>query len=377
MIRRVCYLTGTRADFGLMRRTLKAIEAHPDLSLGLVVTGMHLDSRHGYTVSEIRAEGLPIVGEIQVPLSEEDPSFMARAIARTIEGCCDLFASERPDFMLLLGDRGEMLAGAIAAIHLNIPVVHIHGGERSGTVDEPVRHAISKLSHYHFTATQEAAERLRRMGEVPGSIFVVGAPGLVSLTHDLVASKAECLAAAGWVDDHPYALLVFHPVVQRAAEGADEIRQLLAALRRAGFRIAALQPNADLGGNAIRAVLEGEREAGDLALFTHVERDLFVSMIAHADVMIGNSSAGIIEAASFGTPVVNVGSRQRLRERNANVIDVEAEPQALDRALAEARARGRQAPINVYGDGRTAERIADLLATMSSDSRILEKCCVY
>jgi GDP/UDP-N,N'-diacetylbacillosamine 2-epimerase (hydrolysing) len=376
-MRRICYLTGTRADYGLMRRTLNAIDAHPDLSLDLIVTGMHLDPRHGHTVSEIKAGGLTIAGEIPVRLSEDDESFMARAIARTIEGCCDIFERERPDLMLLLGDRGEMLAGAIAAIHLNIPVVHIHGGERSGTVDEPVRHAISKLSHYHFTATEEAAERLRRMGEDPKSIFVVGAPGLVSLTRDRVASKADCLAAAGWTNDQPFALLVFHPVVQRAAEGADEMRELLAALRRAGLRIVALQPNADLGANAIRAVLEEEKEAGDLALFTHLERDMFVSMMAHADVMIGNSSAGIIEAASFGTPVVNVGSRQQLRERSENVIDVEADPGSLDAALAEARTRGRLAGANVYGDGRAAERIADLLATLPVTRSVLEKCCAY
>jgi GDP/UDP-N,N'-diacetylbacillosamine 2-epimerase (hydrolysing) len=376
-MRRICYLTGTRADYGLMRRTLNAIDAHPDLSLDLIVTGMHLDPRHGHTVSEIKAGGLTIAGEIPVRLSEDDESFMARAIARTIEGCCDIFERERPDLMLLLGDRGEMLAGAIAAIHLNIPVVHIHGGERSGTVDEPVRHAISKLSHYHFTATEEAAERLRRMGEDPKSIFVVGAPGLVSLTRDRVASKADCLAAAGWTNDQPFALLVFHPVVQRAAEGADEMRELLAALRRAGLRIVALQPNADLGANAIRAVLEEEKEAGDLALFTHLERDMFVSMMAHADVMIGNSSAGIIEAASFGTPVVNVGSRQQLRERSENVIDVEADPGSLDAALAEVRTRGRLAGANVYGDGRAAERIADLLATLPVTRSVLEKCCAY
>ena len=377
MTRRICYLTGTRADYGLMRRTLDAIAAHPDLSLELIVTGMHLDPRHGHTVSEIEAGGLTIAGEIQVQLSEEDEAFMARAIARTIEGCCDIFEASRPDLLLLLGDRGEMLAGAIAAIHLNIPVVHIHGGERSGTVDEPVRHAISKLSHYHFTATADAAERLGRMGEDPQSIFVVGAPGLVSLEQEAIAEREACLAIAGWPSDRAFALLVFHPVVQRAAEGGDEMRELLAALRRAGLWIVALQPNADMGGEAIRAVLEEAKDAGDLALFTHLERDVFVSMMAHADVMIGNSSAGIIEAASVGTPVVNVGSRQRLRERSGNVIDADANPAELDRALAEARARGRLQTGNVYGDGRTAERIASLLATLPVSGSVLEKCCVY
>jgi GDP/UDP-N,N'-diacetylbacillosamine 2-epimerase (hydrolysing) len=360
-----------------MQRTLAAIDSHPDLSLELIVTGMHLDPRYGHTVSEIQDGGLIIAGKVPVALSEEDEAFMARAIAQTIEGCCDILRNNRPDLMLLLGDRGEMLAGAIAAIHLNIPVVHIHGGERSGTVDEPVRHAISKLSHYHFTATAEAAERLERMGEDPRTIFIVGAPGLVSLDRGSIATREECLAAAGWTHDLPFAVLVFHPVVQRAAQGADEVRELLAALRRAGLCIVALQPNADLGGEAIRKVLEDERGAGDLALFTHLERQLFVSMLAHADVMIGNSSSGIIEAASFGTPVVNVGSRQKLRERSANVIDVEAEAKMLDKGLAAARARGRQPTENVYGDGCAAERIASMLTTLPVSRSLLEKSCVY
>ena len=171
-MRRILYLTGTRADFGLMRATLAGIQAHPELKLGLLVTGMHLDPRYGDTVREVEASGLPVVARVPVALGDDDGATMARAIGLELLGAVDALASFHPDLLLLLGDRGEMLAGAIAALHLNIPIVHLHGGELSGTVDEPVRHAISKLAHYHFTATEGARERLIRMGERPEHIHV-------------------------------------------------------------------------------------------------------------------------------------------------------------------------------------------------------------
>jgi GDP/UDP-N,N'-diacetylbacillosamine 2-epimerase (hydrolysing) len=359
-----------------MRHTLAAMRGHYGIDLGIIVTGMHLDARFGSTWKEIEADGHRIVGKIPNVLTDDKAS-MARAIAAKIEGCCDILACERPDIVLLLGDRGEMLAGAIAAIHNNIIVAHIHGGERSGTIDEPVRHAISRLSHLHFPATKEGAERLGRMGERTDCIFDVGAPGLDHLTSDASESRIELMSVSGWSANNLIALLIFHPVVQTADDGARQIAIILAALRAHNYKIVGLRPNSDTGGEAIRAILDQHSNDPDVQLRTHLPREVFVSWMAAADVMIGNSSAGIIEAASFGTPVINVGNRQSLRDRNLNVRDVDINEADISAALLDVRRKGRFARHNIYGDGQTARRITDLLAHLPLPSTLLDKACVY
>lgn len=372
-MRRICYISGTRADFGLMRSTLQTIRDHAELDLSVIATGMHLSSIYGNTVEEIAAAGLRIAARAPVPLDPATGATMVRNIGLMLGAFTDALESERPDVVLLLGDRGEMLAGALAGIHLNIPVAHIHGGERSGTVDEPVRHAISKLSHLHFTATAEARERLIRMGEDPARIHVTGAPGLDGLTDADLPDRAEVARLHGLDPARPFALMVYHPVLQEAATAADDARALLAALTGAGLQVLALMPNADAGSDGVRAALSEAKGAAGVTVRTHLARPAFVAAMARADLMAGNSSAGIIEAASFGTPVLNVGPRQNLRERNANVVDVPAEPQAMAAGLARLLAHGRFPLQNVYGDGRAGERITRLLATAPLDAALLMK----
>ena len=375
-MRRILYLTGTRADFGLMRATLAGIQAHPELKLGLLVTGMHLDPRYGDTVREVEASGLPVVARVPVALGDDDGATMARAIGLELLGAVDALASFHPDLLLLLGDRGEMLAGAIAALHLNIPIVHLHGGELSGTVDEPVRHAISKLAHYHFTATEGARERLIRMGEWPEHIHVTGAPGIDGLAACVSRHRTELAAQAGFAPDQPIALVVFHPVVQQADEAAAQASLLLDALLAVdGLQALLLMPNADAGGEAIRRVFQRERER--CRTVPHLPRAEFIDWMAAVDVMVGNSSSGIIEAATFGTPVVNVGDRQRGRERSANVRDVPVEHGAIVATLRECLSSGRQPVRNVYGDGHAGARIVELLATLPLDRELLMKCNAY
>lgn len=377
-MRRIVYITGTRADFGLMRRTLQGIAADPRLELGLCVTGMHLLPAYGHTVDEIEAAGLAILGTIPVSLDGSDGASMAHALAAQLDGMTDLLARERPDLVLLLGDRGEMLAGALAALHLNIPSAHLHGGELSGTIDEPVRHAISKLAHYHFTSTPGARERLIRMGEQAERIFVSGAPGLDGLTDGIVPERAALCQEYGLDAAQPLALMVFHPVVQQAAAAAEQTLALLDALSARGCQILALQANSDAGGNAVRAALE-QRAASQPALrvLTHLPRDRYLRCLASVDLLAGNSSSGIIEAASFGLPVVNVGTRQQGRERSANVIDVDFSPGALAQAVGTALARGRQACANCYGDGQATRRIVEWLATLPLDASLLNKQNAY
>lgn len=369
MTRRIAYVSGTRADFGLMARTLRAIADDPALDLSVVVTGMHLSADHGETVREIEAAGFTIAARVPVALVPTTGATMARGIGAMIAGFVDAWEAERPDLVLLLGDRGEMLAGAIAAVHLNIAVAHIHGGERSGTVDEPVRHAISKLSHLHLTATEEARERLVAMGEAAGQVHVTGAPGLDGLGDLALSSRSVVMACHGLDPALPFALMVFHPVLQEAVQAQADTETLLAALD--GCATLALMPNADAGSDGVRTALTAAAGRSGLKEVTHLPRPDFLAAMARADVMVGNSSAGIIEAASFGTPVVNVGRRQQLRARNANVRDVSIDEVAS--AIRMAIERGRFAPHNIYGDGQAAARIVTVLREAVIDAAVMNK----
>lgn len=375
--RRIAYLSGTRADFGLMASTLRAIAADPRLSLGLIVTGMHLSERFGMTVRDIEGEGLPIDARVEVDVDAANGAAMAANIGHMLVGFVQALQAQRPDILVLLGDRGEMLAGALAAIHLGIPVVHLHGGERSGTVDEPVRHAISKLANLHLVATGAARDRLVRMGEDGDTVLVVGAPGLDGLIDLATLDRTGLCRSVGFDPGRPLALLVYHPVLHEVEEASSQVSGLVEAALASGLQVLALMPNSDAGSDAVRETLKQARRDGRIALQTHLKRPEFVSWMAAADVMLGNSSSGIIEAASFGTPVVNVGSRQNLRERNVNVIDVPARAGEVRAALDAVLKHGRYPRSNLYGDGRSGGRIVELLATTDWSSRRLAKCNAY
>ncbi|MFD0667635.1 UDP-N-acetylglucosamine 2-epimerase [Ramlibacter sp. MAHUQ-53] len=376
-MRRVVYLSGTRADFGLMRATLARVAATPGLSLQVLVTGMHLSPEHGRTVDEIRAAGFAIAGEIPLDMRTRTGESMSLGIADCLKGVTGHLARLKPDLLLLLGDRGEMLAGAIAALHLGIPCVHLHGGERSGTVDEPVRHAISKLATHHFVATPGSRERLIAMGEDPARIHVTGAPGLDGLRELGAMPRADCLQALGLAADARFILVAFHPVVQQAADAQRQAAALAGALAATGLPLVWLEPNADAGALGVLAALDAATLPAGSRRVTHLPRPLFVAAMAHCELLAGNSSAGIIEAATFGTPVLNVGDRQRLRERAPNVVDAAAQPAALAEGLARVRALGRGAWDNPYGDGQAAARIAGLLASLPLDPALLEKTNTY
>lgn len=376
-VRRIVYLSGTRADFGLMQSTLQRIAATPGLWLQVLVTGMHLSRAHGHTVDEIHAAGLSICAEIPLDMATRTGESMALGIAECLRGVTEVLAREKPDLLLLLGDRGEMLAGAIAALHLGIPCVHLHGGERSGTVDEPVRHAISKLATWHFVATPGSRERLVAMGEAPDRVHVTGAPGLDGLAALGALPRAECLAALGLPTEARFILVVFHPVVQQAAEARRQALALADALGEAGLPLVWLEPNADAGALGVLQALDelqgqGRLPAGSRRL-THLGRPLYAAALRHCELLAGNSSSGIIEAATFGTRVLNVGDRQRLREHGGNVIDVAAEADAMRDGLRAILGQPPRAWDNPYGDGQAATRIAHLLASLPLDAALLEK----
>lgn len=375
--RKICYLSGTRADFGLMQSTLAAIAAHPALSLNIVVTGMHLSDRYGMTVREIESAGFDIAARIPIDTDSSSGAAMARNLATTLNGCVDVFEKIAPDVVLLLGDRGEMLAAALAAIHLNIPIAHIHGGERSGTIDEPVRHALSKLAHWHFVATTQSRERLIRMGEHPEHVFVSGAPGLDALTEFSRSDRQTLCNSQHLAPDRPIALMIFHPVLQECEQAREQTIAILDALQEHCVQTVCLMPNSDAGNIHIRETLQQYSNHPDIRVLTHLPRQEFVSLMAICDLMIGNSSSGIIEAASFGTPVINVGIRQNMRERNLNTQDVSADKAALSSAIAQAMHHGRYPESNRYGTGHAAELICQLLSSLPITTELLQKTNAY
>lgn len=338
---------------------------------------MHLSARFGMTVKEIEAAGLNVAARIPVNVEEGTGAAMARNLAATLEGCVSAFERLSPQLVLLLGDRGEMLAGALAAIHLNIPIAHIHGGERSGTVDEPIRHAISKLSHFHFVTSAGARRRLIRMGERTERVFITGAPGLDGLQELAARGRVELCGEVGFQPTGKVALLVYHPVHQEADCAPTQVCRVVEACLSRKLQIMALMPNSDAGNEGIRKVLERYANHQLVRVRTHLARENFVSWMASCDVMVGNSSSGIIEAASFGTPVVNVGSRQNLRERNWNVIDAPFGEHALEKALDKALLQLRYPRRNLYGDGQTGPRIVALLRNLDLVANVLFKANRY
>ena len=346
-------------------------------NVSVAVTGMHLAQDFGHTIDEIRAAGLRICGEIPVDVATRSAQSMSAGIGECLIGMTSLLNREQPDILVLLGDRGEMLAGAVAALHLGIVCVHIHGGERSGTVDEPVRHAISKLSHYHLVATAESENRLIRMGEHPEAVYITGAPGLDGL---MAMAEMSIKSNANTINlplDQPFILAVFHPVVQQAQDAYTQTASLLLAFRSIALPVIWLEPNSDAGSNAVLKALADIGLPAGSARLKHMQRNVFAFAMKHCAVMVGNSSAGIIEAATFSTPVVNVGDRQRLRERSANVVDVGTDVEAICSTVAVALTAGKAPCDNKYGDGKAAARIVNLLTTLVLNRSVLDKSNSY
>ncbi len=361
-----------------MARSLQHLAAQPSFDIGVVVTGQHLIAQYGDTRADIIDAGLTVVADIPVTLTGHDGAEMGHALAEELAGFLRLWHRTPPDLVLVLGDRGEMLAAALAAVHLGLPVAHLHGGEVSGTLDESLRHAISKLSHYHFTATQEAATRLTRMGEDPAHVWVVGAPGLVGLTEGIDHDPAWLGRTFGVPAARHHILVMFHPVVQEATAAGAQMQiivDLLAARDCAGIL---MRPNSDAGGAAIDAVLDRAATAlPGFVICDHMSRPAYLRTLAHVDMLIGNSSSGIIESASFDLPCLNIGTRQDARQRNKNVVDC---PQIDPATLASAfyKATKLTGPFeNLYGDGQAHVYLSALLQRLVLDPAHLSKRMTY
>jgi UDP-N-acetylglucosamine 2-epimerase (hydrolysing) len=357
--RHVCFLTGTRADFGKLKPLMQGAASLPGIRVTVFATGMHLMERYGWTVVEVRR----LAPEITVRefANQADGDGMDRVLARTIDGLSCYFDEDRPDLLVVHGDRVEALAGAAVGALRNVAVAHVEGGELSGTIDGILRHAISKLSHLHLVANEEAARRVQQLGEQSDTVWTIGSPDIDVMLSDTLPSLDD-VCAAYEIPFRRYALVMFHGVT---TEHIDDVRStaraLVDALLTGTLPAVVVYPNNDPGSGAI--LDEYERLSGDkrFRVFPSVRFEAFLTLLRHAQLLIGNSSAGIREAPIYGVPSVNIGSRQRGRHQDPNIIDCGTKSDEITAAIAEARINKRGEPNLHFGAGNSAERFCELL----------------
>jgi len=381
--RRVALITGTRAEFGIIEEILREMAGRPALEPKLIVPGMHLLPKFGRTIDHIRRTGWPIHATVRMQTGRDDPAAEALALGRGVTGIARAIQRLRCEMVLVLGDRIEAFAGACAAAAGRKLLVHVHGGDRAtGTIDDALRNAITRLAHVHLGASRDAADRLRRMGEQPARIHRVGAPGLDAIYRFRQTLKTRPRESAlrlhaliGPLADRPYAVVAQHPVGRSARQEAAVMGNILRVVQRAGLAGVVIYPNSDPGHEGIlRAIREIETKSG-WRVFRSLIREDYLRLTAHAAVLVGNSSSGIIESASLGVNVVNVGFRQKGRLRcGPGVIDCAESSTAVARAIRRALARPRPSPgRSVYGRGQASQHIADLLERLIITPEILLK----
>jgi len=380
LTRKVFYITGTRADFGLMAETLQVINSSKYIDLSIIVTGTHLSKEFSYTVKDIYASKIKICKKIYVENQRtNDAQITPKNIAKIIHELSTFFKKNKPDILVLLGDRGEMLGGAIAAIHQGINIVHIHGGERSGTIDESVRHAISKLSHYHFVSNADSKNRLEKMGEKTSNIYNVGAPGLVNIKKNLL-SMSSLYSLFKLQSNLEIALFIYHPVPEYTNNlNFIVINNIFKVLLKLKIQIIVLYPNSDAGSLMVKKYLDYYKENKLVRFNTNLDRKIFLSFMKHSKFMIGNSSSGIIEAASFDLPVINIGLRQNLRARNRNVYDLsdKFKDAELEKLVIKLLNQKKLKTNNIYYKVNTSLKITKLLESLNIEKNILNKINTY
>jgi UDP-hydrolysing UDP-N-acetyl-D-glucosamine 2-epimerase len=376
--RKIAVVTTSRADYSHLYWPLRELASHPDIELGVIALGPHLSPEFGHTIAEIEREGFPVKARIECLLSSDTDTGMAKTIGVAILSLADTLTAWRPDLILLIADRYEMMAPASVALALRIPIAHIEGGEISqGAIDDQVRNALTKLAHIHFTSTETARRRVIAMGEEPWRVHHAGAPSLDHLRRSKLFSRDQVEKRLDLKLSSPCILAAWHPVTILRDTNA-EADALFAALAEAPGQIIFVYPNTDAGSHALiqrtRALAAAR---SDTHIFVNLDAVTYWSLLGHVDAMIGNSSSGIMEAASFALPVVNVGMRQQGRERALNIIDAAADTAAittaLKRALAPAYRKKLRGMTNPYGSGTASNMIANILATVSLENLLIKQ----
>lgn len=364
----ICIVTGSRAEYGLLNPIIKQLIATDSFELKIVATGTHLSEDFGLTYKEIEADGISVDAKIDVLQNDDSNKAMSKALGIGVIGFAEYFEKTRPDMVVVLGDRFEIFAAATAAAVACIPIAHLHGGETTeGAIDEFFRHSISKMSYLHFTSTDQYRQRVINMGEAPSRVFNVGAVGVENILSMSLMAKDELSRRIGFDLSIPYALVTFHPVTLENDTATKQIEVLLSALdETSGLNYVFTKANADANGRAINNKIDAYCEKkGNAIAFTSMGVLRYLSAMKYCEMVIGNSSSGIIETPSFKKPTINIGDRQKGRICAKSVISCEPEKNAIIKSIHMARSQRLLHEItnqvNPYGDGKTSEKIAAII----------------
>jgi GDP/UDP-N,N'-diacetylbacillosamine 2-epimerase (hydrolysing) len=379
--KQVLGVTGIRSDYDIMSSVFRAIVAHPKLDLQLVVTGAHLSSSYGHTIDEIRADGFVVAEEIVSLLNNDSEISRVKGLAIQLQGLAQVVNRIKPDVILVLGDREEAMTAALTGSYMNIPVAHVAGGDRVlGNVDDQVRHAVTKLAHIHFVTNRESKDRILKLGEQEFRVFDVGNPGLDRLIEVPHLHGAELSKRLGFniVDGEPLILLIQHVISSEVDQAYAQMITTLEAVRELGLKTILSYPNSDAGSQQIIRAIREYQSLPFIYSAKNIPRLEFVNLMRRASCMLGNSSAGILEAPLLKLPVINVGNRQKGRLHAENVQFVPHEKSqivcATRRAIFDTDYRALVSMCsNPYGDGQSSARIANILAEIPCDDNLLIK----
>lgn len=363
-MKKICVLTATRAEYGLLRPVIKKLLKIPDFDVRIVATGAHLSPEFGLTYKEIEQDGIAIDEKIEILLSADTPTAISKSMGLAMIGFADYFSKLNPDMLIVLGDRYETLAVCCVAMNQRIPIAHLYGGETTeGAVDESIRHAITKLSYLHFTSTEVYRRRVIQLGEQPDRVFCVGAIGIENILNEELMSKAELENAIDFRLNKPYAVVTFHPVTLEDNNSAKQFQAILEACKKhKDMKFIFSKANADANGRIINQMIDKfVNENGNTVAFTSLGMIRYLSALNYCDMAIGNSSSGLVEVPSFRIPTINIGDRQKGRMQAESVINCEPTSEGVENAINlaltdEFKSKARQAD-NPYGDGNTSEKI--------------------
>jgi len=371
--RKICIVVASRANYGRIKSVLKAIQKHPDLELQLVVAASALLFRFGEVVDIIKQDGFTIDSTAYIIVEGGNPTTMAKSTGLAIIELAGIFERLQPDIVLTVADRFETMATAIASSYMNIPLAHTQGGEVTGSIDESVRHAVTKLAHIHFVSTALSRDRLIKMGENPDTVFMTGCPSLDTIVDiDLDnLSRLDCLDTYSGIGSEidyykPYLVVMQHPVTTEFGHGIRQINETLQAIQNIDIQTVCFWPNVDAGSDDVAKGLRTYREEyglKNLHFFRNMPVEDYAILINNCSCLVGNSSSALREGSFLGVPAVNIGSRQQSRERTENVVDAGHTSQEIERTINKQIKHGKYTPQTLYGDGKSAQKITNILAT--------------
>ncbi|MDD5070088.1 MAG: UDP-N-acetylglucosamine 2-epimerase [Candidatus Omnitrophica bacterium] len=381
MEKKILFITGSRGEWGYIRPILRLCKKRKNIKFSLCVTNMHLLPEFGFSKEEIESDGFKIDHTVYMSLDGYNHFTMVKSLGVFLMSLADIVSTAKPDWIVLAGDRGEQLVGAIIGAFCYIPVAHVQAGELSGNIDGMTRHAIGKYAHLHFASNSDAAERLLRLGEEKFRVHNVGAPQLDELVSGLYTKKTELAKKYSINMNRKYILMVQHPVTETFNQSKQQIKITMQALKEFPHPKIVILPNNDAGSMFIREGIENNRH-GEFHVFSNLKRQDYLGFMKYSSCIIGNSSSGLLEAPTFNIPAVNIGRRQNNRLRGSNVIDVNFDKDEITAALKKAlsdkfRQRLEKRSFNPYGDGKTSERIVDILLNTPITDELLIKNLTY